>query len=360
MTFWTAASEPSGRPPGRPSFALSAPFSVSERTSKPRLPVHDALDTRDRLDHGGLEVALDRATGGGQGDGDVDDAGVLDGDRPDHLELDDVAPQLGVDDGLERFADLGLGRHGSKDRDGGVKDRRGAQYCDAPTAEGGEVLLCQARYEAWQPYPESWPLLLAGRGSPFPYASVFWTLVMTRSPAATPAWTASSTRPTPSRPGAVTTLLRRLTSRPTALVSRSKRRSLRRIRRSARVVAPCGSPSSHALEAAQGDPATGRERLGDVGGDAGDAVTRLQHGADVDEPGALGDVAALLRRRLGGGRVGLGGLAGLVLRSGARATTGGLRRRLGGRRARGAARAGGRLTSRTGLLGGGGASGGGH
>ena len=90
-----------------------------------------------------------------------------------------------------------------------------------------------------------------------------------------------------------------------------------------------------ALEAAQGDPAAARERLGDVGGDAGDAVTRLQDSADVDQPGALGDVATLLRRRLGSGGLSLGGLAGLVLRGGTRATTGGLRRRLGGRRAGG-------------------------
>src|SRR6476619_7918493 len=51
-----------------------------------------------------------------------------------------------------------------------------------------------------------------------------------------------------------------------------------------------------ALEATQGDAATRGERLGDVGGDSGDAVTRLQDGADVDQPGALGDVAALLGR----------------------------------------------------------------
>src|SRR4051794_28039659 len=92
-----------------------------------------------------------------------------------------------------------------------------------------------------------------------------------------------------------------------------------------------------ALEAAQRDAATRRERLGDGGRATGDAVTRLQHGADVDQPGALGDVAALLRRRLGGGGVGLGGVARLVLRGAARPTTGRLRRRLGGRRARGAA-----------------------
>src|SRR5215210_7642471 len=71
------------------------------------------------------------------------------------------------------------------------------------------------------------------------------------------------------------------------------------------------------LEAAQGDPAARRQRLGDVGGDGGDAVTGLQHGADVDQAGALGDVAALLRRRLGGAGVRLRSLARLVLGGGA-------------------------------------------
>ena len=128
------------------------------------------------------------------------------------------------------------------------------------------------------------------------------------------------------------------TSRSTAFVSRSKRRSPRRIRRSARVRALRVSVWPRRSRRRRVTPRRARERLGDVGGDAGDAVTRLQDGADVDQAGALGDVAALLGRRLGGGGVGLGGLARLVLRGGARATTGGLRRRLGGRRARGAAR----------------------
>src|SRR3954451_16131113 len=114
-----------------------------------------------------------------------------------------------------------------------------------------------------------------------------------------------------------------------------------------------------ALEATQGHTATRGERLGDGGRAAGDAVTRLQHGADVDQPGALGGVAALLGRRLGGGGVGLGGLARLVLCAAAGAAPGRLRRRLGSRRARGAAgrAAAGRarvaLASGSGLLGGG-------
>ena len=131
---------------------------------------------------------------------------------------------------------------------------------------------------------------------------------MTRSPAATPAWTASSTRPDDRRDllghdvvaavdltldGVGLALEAALAATDHALGAGARLAGLR---------------LAAALEAAQGDPTAARERLGDVGGDAGDAVTRLQHGADVDQPGALGDVAALLRRRLGGGGVGLGGL----------------------------------------------------
>ena len=161
---------------------------------------------------------------------------------------------------------------------------------------------------------------------------------MTRSPAATPVWIASSTRP-----DTVATCCGHDVVAAVGLTLDGVRLALeaalaatdQALGAGARLA---GLRLATALEAAQGDPAAARERLGDVGGDAGDAVTRLQHGADVDQPGALGDVAALLRRRLGGGGVGLGGLARLVLRGAARATTGGLRRRLGGRRARGVAR----------------------
>ena len=54
----------------------------------------------------------------------------------------------------------------------------------------------------------------------------------------------------------------------------------------------------------------------DAGGDADDAVTGLEDAADVDERGALGDVATLLGRDLRGLRVGAGGLARLVLARG--------------------------------------------
>src|SRR3954468_7629406 len=100
------------------------------------------------------------------------------------------------------------------------------------------------------------------------------------------------------------------------------------------------------LEAAQRDAATRRQGLDDARGDGGDAVTRLHDGTDVHQAGALGDVAALLGRRLGGASVGLRGLAGLVLGGAARATTGRLRRRLACRRAVGRARRGGARSGR--------------
>ena len=76
--------------------------------------------------------------------------------------------------------------------------------------------------------------------------------------------------------------------------------------------------------AAQLTLAARRERLGDAGATSVTRSRASSDGADVDEHGALGDVAALLGRRLAA-RVGLGGLARLVLRRGARAATGGLR-----------------------------------
>ena len=67
----------------------------------------------DRAGDGGLEVALDRASGRGQGDGDVHDAVRAELDRADHVQLDDRAVQLRVDDDLERLEDLILARHGA-------------------------------------------------------------------------------------------------------------------------------------------------------------------------------------------------------------------------------------------------------
>ena len=70
-----------------------------------------AFDAADGSGDGGLEVVLDRAAGGRERDGDVDDPAVADLDRPHHLQLDDVAPQLRVDHGLQGFEDLVARRH---------------------------------------------------------------------------------------------------------------------------------------------------------------------------------------------------------------------------------------------------------
>src|SRR3954452_9279610 len=84
--------------------------------------------------------------------------------------------------------------------------------------------------------PEARPLLRPARGKSISlYASCLRVLETTRSPAATPAWTAVSMRSETCATCCVTTLLRRAGSRSTALTSRSRRRSPRRMMRSARV-----------------------------------------------------------------------------------------------------------------------------
>ena len=57
------------------------------------------------------EVIANRAAGGRQRDHDVHHAVLVHVDRADHVELDDVAPQLGIDDALERLEDGVLRRH---------------------------------------------------------------------------------------------------------------------------------------------------------------------------------------------------------------------------------------------------------
>ena len=63
----------------------------------------------ERLDPGQdvlLDLGPQRATRGGEGDGDRDDAVVGHGDRLGHAEVDDVAAQLGVDDAAEQADDV--------------------------------------------------------------------------------------------------------------------------------------------------------------------------------------------------------------------------------------------------------------
>src|SRR5437762_872728 len=71
----------------------------------------------------------------------------------------------------------------------------------------------------------------------------------------------------------------------------------------------------------------GAVAVDEAGRDPDDAVTRLQDAADVDERGALGDVAALVGRGLRGAGVGGRGLGRLVLGARARALRGAPRRR---------------------------------
>ena len=112
ITLLTWASAPSGSAP-RPSLRPSAAFSLSERTSKLTLTPVTPSSSRTACVDAGLEVAADRAAGGGQRDHHVDDAVLVDVDRAHHLELDDVAPQLGVDDGSQRVDYLFLVGMGS-------------------------------------------------------------------------------------------------------------------------------------------------------------------------------------------------------------------------------------------------------
>ena len=88
----------SGSPPPRPSFCCSAAFCWSVRTSKATLTAVTPSSALDGVGDAGLEVAADRAAGRRQRDHDVDHAAVADVDRAHHVELDDVAAQLGIDD----------------------------------------------------------------------------------------------------------------------------------------------------------------------------------------------------------------------------------------------------------------------
>jgi hypothetical protein len=66
-----------------------------------------------RLRDAGLEVVADRAAGGRQRDHHVDYAVLVDVHRADHLQLDDVSPELGVDHVAERVNYLISGGHES-------------------------------------------------------------------------------------------------------------------------------------------------------------------------------------------------------------------------------------------------------
>ena len=111
ITFLTWASAPSGSEP-RPSLLPERRLLVVGQDVEADVDAGDAVELADRLGHAGLEVAADRAAGRRQRDHHVDHAVLVDLDRADHLELDDVAPQLGVDHGTEGVDYLVSGGHG--------------------------------------------------------------------------------------------------------------------------------------------------------------------------------------------------------------------------------------------------------
>src|SRR4029079_8641877 len=95
----------------------------------------DAFDAADSVSNSGLEMVLDRAAGGRERDRHIDGPTVADLDRADHLELDDVAPQLGGDDDLQRLEDVVSGGHGPHCR------RRGAALNTTAVPEGTAAAL---------------------------------------------------------------------------------------------------------------------------------------------------------------------------------------------------------------------------
>jgi hypothetical protein len=122
--------------------ALRSPELALERLLLPgveHVEAHvDAGDPLDRLHvlhDGGLEVVTDRAPRRGQRDLDGDLAAFAHVDRADHVQLDDVVVQLGVDDGTERIDDLISRRHGVSV----TKGRRGAR--GRPVVREERVLL---------------------------------------------------------------------------------------------------------------------------------------------------------------------------------------------------------------------------
>ena len=178
---------PLGQTGAAQAFLQLALLGVGEHVESDR-HFANSVQRLDRAGHRGLEVAADRAAGGGQRDRHVDPPAVAELDRAHHPQLDDRPPQLGIDHRLQRLEDLfarghrvhcrkpGTGRQGSvtaiqalgrctctswiAETGAGapavtraghparpLKDRRDATK-GVPTVEGGEVLQVPARYEA--------------------------------------------------------------------------------------------------------------------------------------------------------------------------------------------------------------------
>ena len=149
-TLATRRARRSGSAP-RPELLLQAGLLLVGEDVEGDVDAGDAGERADGVRDGGLEVAADRAAGSGQRDGDVDrpvGAGV---DRPDHAELDDVLPQLGIDDALERLEDLVMGGHAihsgkrvAVPRSGRAEPRTGRPWATRSLGRRGTAL--PARY----------------------------------------------------------------------------------------------------------------------------------------------------------------------------------------------------------------------
>ena len=72
----------------------------------------DAGEGGDRRGDPVLDLVAQRAARDGEGDADRHVTAV-DGDAPDHAEVDDAAVQLGIFDGAQRVDDVGFGGHGT-------------------------------------------------------------------------------------------------------------------------------------------------------------------------------------------------------------------------------------------------------
>ena len=115
-TLETWASAPSGSDL-RPSSGLERGLLLVVEDVEADVDVGDAVELAHGVADRRLEGALDRAAGRGQRDGDVHHAAGVHVDRADHVQLDDVAPQLRVDDVPERVSDLlgaGITRYSSR------------------------------------------------------------------------------------------------------------------------------------------------------------------------------------------------------------------------------------------------------
>ena len=109
ITFFTWASAPAGSLP-RPSVCCRCRFLLVGEDVEADGDLGYPVQLGDLFGDGLFEVGADRAAGGGQRDDDLDPAVVADLDRANHAQLDDRAPQLGIDHGAQLLGYLILRR----------------------------------------------------------------------------------------------------------------------------------------------------------------------------------------------------------------------------------------------------------